>query len=224
MGLGDLFLVEPHAPITVETRQMASGACDRLDAVRSFANLDSAIAGAVKVYGLSARRRERRASPIWVEDIVPEALAASRTGPVVFLFGTERTGLENDELDRAHRIVRIPTSTEFKSLNIAQAVMIVGYELRRSIGAELGEIASEPATANDIALCVEALAAALDRRGFFIPKKRTYALRRIRDLLGRGSPEKSEISLLRGMIRSLDEDFPAPDRPAQPVPGLDGDS
>ncbi|RMH55667.1 MAG: TrmJ/YjtD family RNA methyltransferase [Candidatus Hydrogenedentota bacterium] len=208
MGLGTLRLVQPHAPINLEARKMAAGAQEALRAARSCASLDEALHDAVFVLGFSARRREHRIQPVWLESAVPKALAAARKGTVVLLFGNERTGLENPELDRAHQVVRIPTSRVFSSLNLAQAVMTAAYEFRRHAGAEMEEYHYELAPAEDVERCIQALAAALDRRRFFAKAKRTLALRRLRDLFGRAVPYKNEISLLRGMIRSLDEDPP----------------
>ncbi len=206
MGLGALRLVRPHAEINEHSRMMAAGALGELGRVKSCESLDEALEGAVRVFGFSARRREHRASPIWLEEAAADALRATEHGPVVFLFGTERTGLENEELDRAHVLVRIKTSPRFRSLNLAQSVMVTAYELRRQVGAKMESYDYTPATAGEVENCIQALASALDRRDFFKPSKREMAIRRIRDLFGRATPNQNEISLLRGMIRSLDED------------------
>jgi TrmH family RNA methyltransferase len=208
MDLGAIRLVAPHAPVNEAAESLAAGAVAELRRVRSFPALSDAIKGAVRVYGLSARRHEHRTAPIWLDEAAAEAVSLAARGTVLFLFGTERTGLENEELDHAQRIVRIKTSSRFMSLNLAQAVMVVAYELKRAAGAELEPYPYVPATADEIERCVEALARSLDRRDFFISSKRTLAVRRIRDMLGRAAPNKNEISLLRGMIRALDEDEP----------------
>jgi TrmH family RNA methyltransferase len=208
MDLGAVHLVAPHAPMNESAEMLAAGAVAELRRVKSHESLEDAIQGAVRVYGLSARRHEHRVAPIWLEEAAAEAVAVADRGPVLFLFGTERTGLENEELDHAQRLVRIKTSTRFMSLNLAQAVMIVAYELKRAAGAELEPYPYVPATADEIERCVEAFALALDRRDFFISSKRPLAVRRIRDMFGRALPNKNEISLLRGMIRALDEDEP----------------
>jgi TrmH family RNA methyltransferase len=206
MGLGPVLLVAPHAAIDKSARALAAGAVRNLAKVRSHAALGETVRDAVRVYGLSARLREHRSPPIWLEEAVTGALAHSSLGPVHFLFGTERTGLENEELDHAHVTVRIKTSGRFRSLNLAQAVMVTAYEIRRQAGARLARPEYQPATAGDLERAVAAMTAALDRRDFFISTKRILAVRRLRDLLGRGVPTVNEIAMLRGMIRSLDED------------------
>lgn len=209
MGLGPVMLVAPHAPIDESARSLAAGSVRELGRVKSFETLADAVAGAVRVYGLSARKREHRTAPIWLEDAARDAVVASKKGRVLFLFGTERSGLENEELDYAQRFVRIPTSSKFRSINLAQSVMLTAYELLKASGtAEMEEYDYEPATMEDVGRTVAALGEALDKRDFFIPKKRPLALRRIHDLLGRSNPTANEIALLRGMIRSLDEDRP----------------
>lgn len=204
MGLGSVMLVKPHVALGREARMMAAGAVGDLEQVRSFDTLDEALKKASRVFGFSARRREHRTKPVWLEEAVEGMLAASDHGPVVMLFGNERTGLENEELDRAHVLVRIPTSARFKSINLAQSVMVAAYALRRNVGAEMEEYPYSPANADDVERCIAALIAALDRRDFFISSKRDLAIRRIRDLLGRAVVTENEILLLRGMIRSLD--------------------
>lgn len=206
MGLGNVRLVRPHAPINKESESLAAGAIAELKRVESFGSLEEATEHSIRVFGLSARRHEHRVEPIWLEEAAEEALAVAQKGPVLFLFGTERTGLENEELDYAQRVVRIKTSSKFKSLNLAQCVMLTAYELRRQAGAEMEPYPYTPAAPEDIARCVDALAVALDRRDFFLSSKRPLAVRRIRDMLGRGTPTANEISLLRGMIRALDRD------------------
>jgi len=205
MGLGPLFLIEPHPPLDGEARKFAAGAIKELKKIKSFSNLDSAIKDSVRIFGLSARRREHRSKPIWLEEAVEEALKASSKGTVLFLFGKERTGLENEELDFAQVLVRIKTSSRFKSMNLAQAVMVTAYEIKKQAGAKIEPYDYEPATGEDIECLIQALDNALERRDFFKPNKRNMALRRMRDLFGRAAPKKNEISLFRGMLRCLDE-------------------
>ena len=215
MGLGSLSLIKPHADLDSDARKMSAGAIEELAKVQSYNSVEDAIDDSVLVIGMSARLREHRAAPVWLHDVVPEIVSATDQGKVIILFGTERTGLENEELDFSHRMVKIHTSDQFSSINVAQSVMIVAYELRRAMDLPQKENPYTLAETRDIELAVEALATALDKRDFFTSSKRALALRRVRDLLGRAAPHDNEISLLRGMIRSLDE---------HSMVGLDGDS
>lgn len=206
MGLGSVMLIEPHAGITEAAVSLAAGAVKELQSVKSFASLEEPVNHAVRVFGFSARRHDHRSQPVWLEDAAAEALTASERGTVLLLFGTERTGLENEELDHAQKIVRIPTSSRFKSLNLAQSVMVAAYEIRKRAGAAMEPYGYEPALAGDIERFIDAFVDALDRRDFFVSSKRELAIRRLRDLLGRAAPFANEVQLLRGMIRALDEE------------------
>jgi len=90
-------------------------------------------------------------------------------------------------------------------MNLAQAVMVTAYEIKKQAGAKIEPYDYEPATGEDIECLIQALDNALERRDFFKPNKRNMALRRMRDLFGRAAPKKNEISLFRGMLRCLDE-------------------
>lgn len=207
MGLGAVRLVQPHADVNDDQAiSLAAGARGDLDKVVSVKNVAAAVRGAVRVIGFSARQRDHRSPPIWLEEAARDAVAAAQRGPVMLLFGTERTGLENEELDHAQIIARIPTSPEFHSINLAQSVMITGYELRRQAGGVMESYNYTPATAEMVERCVLALVEALDRRAFFISSKRVLAIRKLHDIAGRTLPLKNEVLMLRGMIRSLDTD------------------
>lgn len=207
MGLGPVRLVRPHAdPEADEARSLAAGARPDLDLIESVDSTAEAVRGAVRVIGFSARRRDHRSQPLWLPEAATEALRAAAQGPVALLFGTERTGLENEELDHAQVLARIPTGPDFTSINLAQSVMIAAYEIRRQAGGAMESYDYMPAPAETITGFIEALAKALDRRGFFVSTKRALAIRRLGDLFGRAVPYENEIAMLWGMIKSLDTD------------------
>ncbi len=206
-GLAPLRLVAPHGRVGApDARAFASGAGAWLRKAKSYKTLSGALRSMRFVVAFTARLREHRGNPVFLPDAVPTILAAAADGPVALLFGTERTGLENAESDRAHLLVRIPTSEEFTSINLAQSVNIVAYALRVAVPSSLPLRRAEPiAKASDIEGLLRALETALARREFFKPGKRDLAMRRIRDFFGRGMPREPEVQLLRGMIRALDQ-------------------
>ncbi len=217
MGLGPVMLVRPHAdPTTDDAISLAAGARAALETVTSVASTKDAVKGAVRVIGFSARRREHRSPPVWLHEAVTEALKAAGEGPVALLFGTERTGLENEELDQAQVIARIPTGPDFTSINLAQSVMIAAYELRKQAGSRMESYGYTPASTEMVSHAIDALVEALDRRAFFISSKRTLAIRRLRDMFGRAAPLENEIHMLRGMFRSLDTDPVVAEETADP--------
>jgi TrmH family RNA methyltransferase len=131
MGLVSLRLVRPRRFPDAEATARASGADDLLAAAQVYESLQEAIADAALVYGASGRQR----SLAWPQCGAREAARAivSSGQRTCVLFGTERSGLSNAELDRCQQLLYIPTSAEYSSLNLAMAVQVVSYELRMSM-------------------------------------------------------------------------------------------
>jgi TrmH family RNA methyltransferase len=130
MGLSDLVLVRPRTFPSDEATARASGAADILASARVVDSLDAALADCSFVVGASARER----GVAW-PTLDPRAAAEAvhmeaEANRVAILFGPEQSGLTNDDVARCHRLVRIPTSAEFGSLNLAMAVQVLCYELR----------------------------------------------------------------------------------------------
>ncbi|HIP52660.1 MAG TPA: RNA methyltransferase, partial [Chromatiales bacterium] len=129
MCLERLVLVAPKIYPHADATARASGADDLLANVEVCATLDEALEGCRLVVGSSARRR----SVDWPE-LDPRTCAArlaaeSESGPVALIFGREHSGLTNEELDRCHYLVHIPTNAEYRSLNLGAAVQVLAYEI-----------------------------------------------------------------------------------------------
>ena len=133
MGLSALHLVAPERFPDPEAVALAAGADDLLAAAPVHADLDAALAGCTFVLGTSARRRHVPLPELSPRDAARQLVEAAARGPVALLFGRERTGLENGELQRCHASVGIPTNPEFSSLNLAAAVQVLCYELRLAL-------------------------------------------------------------------------------------------
>ncbi|MET0205316.1 MAG: RNA methyltransferase, partial [Casimicrobiaceae bacterium] len=130
MGLSQLVLVEPKRFPDAEATALASGATSVLDGARVVATLDNALAGATLTIGLSARPREFAGRVLPVRAAASEAVAQARRGDVALVFGTEMSGLTNDELARCSAAATIPANPGYGSLNLAAAVQVAAYELR----------------------------------------------------------------------------------------------
>lgn len=130
MGLGNLWLVRPASFPDEASYARAAGASDVLDHARVVSSLDEALADCVLVMGTSARGRKVP----WPVCAPPEAAAAAADhagkGPVAMVFGRENHGLTNDELQRCHYHIHIPSNPDYSSLNLAMAVQVMCYELR----------------------------------------------------------------------------------------------
>jgi tRNA/rRNA methyltransferase len=186
----------------------ASGANEVLNRMEIFKDLPSALHDIHTLYATTARGRDLM-KPVLPADQVAEAAhgAIAAGHRVGFLFGAERTGLENDEIALADAILTIPVNPYFPSLNLAQAVLLVSYEWHRRRPKEPPAPAPDrtvPAAKADVHRLHEALMAELDQVDFFKTpeRRRTFALT-IETMLERRGFTTSEIHLFRGIIKEL---------------------
>ena len=205
MGLSDLRLVAPEKYPAPEAQWMATHAADVLANSRIHENLQSAIADCVAAFALSARPREWSTQVLEVR--AAAARAASLEGEVAFVFGNESAGLTNDEMLACQYLVQIPANPEMTSLNLAQAVQIVAYELFLASGSvsTIQERKEKPATVGDL----EGLYAHLERAAvesrFFDPASGSKLATRLRRLFSRTALEREEVNILRGLLNALQE-------------------
>jgi tRNA (cytidine32/uridine32-2'-O)-methyltransferase len=157
MGLNDLRLVAPEKYPDIQANAMAAGADDVLENAKVYERLEDAIADCRLVLGCTARRRGVPLPEYPPRDAAALLLEGARSAPVALLFGRERTGLTNEELQRCQAAVHVPANPEYSSLNLAQAVQVLSYELRvGALAPSAGDEASAPAA-------IPALAATLER-------------------------------------------------------------
>ncbi len=139
MGLTRLNLVSPEQdPLSAEAKMMATSAKDILQKARIFSSLEDALQDFRWIAGTSARKGINRGPFISPREICPEIIQHARSIPVALLFGPEDRGLTNRELDPCHALISIPTHPGLSSLNLAQAVILLSYELYLASLAELG--------------------------------------------------------------------------------------
>jgi tRNA/rRNA methyltransferase len=203
MGVADLRLVEPEKFPAPEARWMATNAIDVLDRARLHANLAEAISDCGAAFALSARPRE------WSTQVLDVRSAAARAvelgGDLAFVFGNEQAGLTNEEMLACQYLVHIPTSPGFSSLNLAQAVQVVCYELFMVSASTSYQMRTEkPATVADL----EGLYAHLERAAvesdFFDPASNSKLPTRLRRLFSRvPDMEREEVNILRGLLKAL---------------------
>jgi tRNA/rRNA methyltransferase len=207
MGMARLVLVAPARFPDPEAVALAAGATTVLDAARVVATLDEALAGCALAIGLSARPREYAGRVLSLRDAAKEAIAHSTAGDVALVFGTEMSGLSNDELARCGVAATIPANDEFASLNVAAAVQVAAYELRVTSG--LGQVWTAPRFTAATHDEVEALHAharrTLTAMRFLKPDNPRRLLQRLRRLFGRAALEREEVNILRGILARIDE-------------------
>ena len=207
MGLARLVLVAPRHFPDPQADAMATGADDLLARAQVCATLDEALAGTTLAIALTARRREL--SPHAVDARAAAALAvaeAAAGGAVAFVFGTEMSGLANDEVLKCQRVAHIATSPDYSSLNLAAAVQVVAYEARvAALGpAILAKDRFDAATFEAIEGFYAHLERNLLRSGFLDPASPRRLMERLRRLFGRGRLEQEEVNILRGILSSWD--------------------
>jgi TrmH family RNA methyltransferase len=209
MGLAELVLVEPAAEIGGFGRAMAKHAEHVLDGARHAADLAEALAPYGRRVGTTSARDRVAEQPRVTARELPALLAADPPGiRTALVFGSEIGGLTTDELAFCHPLVTIPCDPVQPTLNLAQAVLLVAYELfldRLARGeAEAawgGEPGGEPAPAERVEGLWHQGLELLRRVGFARDDTFDHAVRDLRRLLARAAPTDREVILLRGMIR-----------------------
>jgi len=203
MGLADLRLVAPEKFPAPEARWMATNAIDVLDGAKIHATLSEAISDCAEAFALSARTRE------WSTPVLDARAAAARAaqldGAVAFVFGNEQAGLTNEEMLACQCLVHIPANPGFSSLNLAQAVQVVGYELFMASKPESGKFRTEKAaTIQDREGLYSHLEQAAIGSKFFDPASNSKLPTRLRRLFSRVPDlEREEVNILRGLLNAL---------------------
>ena len=211
MGLARLVLVAPQRFPHADAQALAAGADDVLAASSRVETLAEAVADCHLVLGCTARSRR-----VPLEELPPRAAAARARdaalagGEVALVFGRERTGLENDELQLCHAAVHIPANPDYSSLNLAAAVQVLAYELRLALleqdapasagGHGQAGHPDPPASHAQMEGLFEQLAQTLDDIDFHKGRAPDSAMRKLRRLFLRGGLDEREVRLLRGIL------------------------
>lgn len=208
MGLTRMVLVAPEKKPDFDTTSMAAGAESLVLQAPVFATLEEAVADCRLVLGCTARSRR-----IALEELLPReagervVAAAGGGADVALVFGRERTGLDNHELQLCHAAVHIPSDPDFSSLNLAAAVQVLAYELRMAM------LSAEPTPASDADATAEPPASHAELEGFFAQLGETLdaidfhkgrtpesALRKLRRIFLRADMNTREVRLMRGVL------------------------
>ncbi len=201
MGLTRLVLVSPPPGLDdPDVRALAYGAWDVLDGATHAADLQAAVEDAVLVAGTTGKPSAGAWDPRRLAVDLPSRAASGR---MVVVFGPESTGLRKDELDRCHVLVHIPTHPAQPSLNLAQAVLIVSYELWMAGLAPEADPGPPPISAGELEAVLGDLREALVSVGYLNPQNPDAILTELRRLLARARPTAREATLLRGLARQV---------------------
>ena len=207
MGLSELVLVRPRHFPHPEASARASGADDVLASARVVESLQEALSGCGFVAATTSRERDQYFRIADVRDAAVRVLAEAQRSPAAVVFGAERTGLTNEELETAHLLIRIPASDAYASLNLAMAVQLVAYELfrARGVSAPVSAPRAAPlATAQQMQGLFEHLAQVLDEIDFRDrTQSGTHLMSRIRRFLQRAELDQNELNILRGILTAV---------------------
>lgn len=208
MGLSRLVLVAPEKPLDDEAFRRSAGAEDVLGDAPVVATLAEAVADCTLVFGCTARARR-----VQLEELLPAVAAqralakAAEPAEVAFVFGRERTGLTNEELQLCHLAVHIPSNPDFSSLNLAAAVQVLAYETRMAVlGGIAGaapadpEFREQPASHAQVEGMFTQLGQTLDDIDFHKGRAPESAMRKLRRLFLRTGLSEQEVRLLRGIL------------------------
>lgn len=207
MGLEQLWLVNPREFPSEEAESRAAGAKDLLTQARVVATVEEAIADCQLVVGTSARERsydlplqdlETASAQIWQE---------AQEGQIAILFGRETMGLNNREMLLCNRHLFIDANPDYPVLNVAQAIQLVCYELRRA-SRMIDPSSLEPAPyprQKEMTLFFEHLESVLRRINFIIPQHEGRVLDKLQRYFNRTRPEKAEMGMLRGILNAVEE-------------------
>ncbi len=206
MGLRELCLVRPQQFPHAEATARASGADDLLAAARICDSLEEAVAEGGYVVATSARARTLRWPELTPREAAAELIARTRGAPGAVVFGSERSGLDNRELERCQAAVRVPTAADFSSLNLAAAVQILAYEIRLAAVGAPAPVPDDdpPARHADLEQCVAELERVLVELAFLDPANPRLLMRRLRRMLARVRPSAAEVNILRGILTAID--------------------
>jgi tRNA (cytidine32/uridine32-2'-O)-methyltransferase len=205
MGFSELVLVNPACRIDEHARARSSGALDVLEAARVCDTLVDAVQGCGLVVGASARRRRLSWPEYDPRECAASVIKAGRTKPVAIVFGPERAGLKNAEMDLCNALVYIPSNPDYSSLNLAMAVQVIAYELRWAQGSDSKPAGDEspPASAEDLEYFYEHLERVLLGSGFLNPNNPRTLMRRLRRLFNRARLDENELHIMRGILSAL---------------------
>lgn len=223
MGFDDLVLVRPRWPDVLqrpEAIERASGADDVLARARVVTTLDAALDGMTQVCATVMTARDfgpptlapREHFGQWLHE---RGGAVAGEG-VALLFGCERYGMSNADVYRSHVALRIPTSADYGSLNLAAAVQLLAYDWRQALqahaalawpphGGPAGVPPHEPADAQQLAGMLAHWMQGLEAIGFYDPAVPKKLQPRLQQLFNRARPNVEEVRLLRGMARAMQD-------------------
>ena len=209
MGLSDLYLVNPKFFPDRDAERRAAGAADILEKAQVCENLGQALSGTVFAAAVTARRRDLSHEAFNARQGALNLISYATENRVAVVFGTELSGLTNEEVSRCQIVVHIPADPVFSSLNLASAVQVLAYELRMALVEENPSrqtvSAGTPVTFDDIELLLIHIQKMATRSGFLDPAEPKRLMQRMRRMFARARLEREELNILRGILSACEK-------------------
>lgn len=204
MGFSDLRLVAPGNLNRRAAAAMAVHAADVLASASTYPDLGAAVADCTITVGTTCRTGLYRSAAQPLREAAAELVTLATTNRIAIIFGPEDRGLTNRELKRCHRLITIPTAPDYASLNLAQAVVVVAYELMMAARAANRSAATlELVGAGETHAMLERMAEALVAIGFLPADNPEHIMFAIRGIFGRSGLTARELDIFNGMARQI---------------------
>ncbi len=211
MGLSDLCLVNPSQYPSAQATERASRAVDILANAKVCHDIESAISDCRLIVGASARRRSLPSKLITPRDLIDIIQQDSSRVPIAILFGTENSGLTNEELHLCHYHLYIPTNPDYSSLNLASAVQLIAYEMRLAFSGDeqlpqQRTVDTESVvTRQELQGLLEHFDQVMQQTGYLIPDYAKQIDIRMNRLFNKAEITQSELNILRGFLTSVEK-------------------
>lgn len=206
MALGDLVLVRPRDFPHPDSRALAAGADDVLANARVVTHVSEALDDCNLVAGTTSRPRHLNWNFLTPRDLAQQVAGLAPRVRAALLFGSERYGLANEELEFCHALVRIPANPDYCSLNLAMSVQLLSYELlvARENPVSITQVERPLADGGQMDLMYAHLARVMDYVGFEDRNGEGHLMTRIRRLFNRALPDQNEVNILRGFLTAIE--------------------
>lgn len=211
MGLTRLTLVRPRLFPDEQASSRAAGAQALLESAVVVETLEQAVADCAWVVATSARPRHLGDEPLQPSEAATQLVEAAKAAEVALVFGAERTGLTNSELDQCHALTLVPANPDYSSLNLAAAVQLYTWELRKAaisapkVSAKDGHPRYAPPSHEQLEHLHAHLERVLLATGFLNPDNPRLVMRRLRQFVSRARPDLNELKMLRGILASVED-------------------
>ncbi len=210
MGLTNLVLVDPQCEVDEQTLALAAGAADIAENAIIVKTLNEAVADCSLVVGSSARSRTLEWPMLEPRECGQKFVSEGQSSPVALVFGRERTGLTNEELQTCHYHVCIPANPDYSSLNLAMAVQTLSYEIRMAyLERQQSQYTVEEESVyprhKELEMFFEHLEKVAIDTQFINREQPGQVMNKLRRLFHRARPESQELNILRGVLSSIEK-------------------